>query len=162
MQIFKDNEGRHWDVVVNIGSIKRVRALCEVDILNLIAVKDGQTNTDLLQQIAEDPVLMVNVLYALCQPQAEKRGIGEEDFGNALVGDTIEQAMKALLEEVINFFPGAKRRVLRVIWEKAQTANTRINQAAQEMVDSPEFSKRLDEIVNSLTGSSASSPASSA
>ena len=59
--------------------------------INLIEAADGQ----LFGQLASDPVLLVNTLYAVCKPQADERGVGEEEFGALLVGDTIEGAAKA-------------------------------------------------------------------
>ena len=38
MKIFIDNLGRTWTLVVNVATIKRVRALCDVDLNTVIEV----------------------------------------------------------------------------------------------------------------------------
>ena len=42
MKSFTDNTGRAWLVNVNVGTIKRVRALCGVDLANIISIESGQ------------------------------------------------------------------------------------------------------------------------
>ena len=63
MKSFTDNAGRIWTVAVNVAAIKRVRAICHVD-LNAIVEMDEKNNpsTKLLEKLSTDPVLLVDVL----------------------------------------------------------------------------------------------------
>lgn len=116
MKSFNDNTGRPWMIVVNVATIKRVRAICEVDLNSIVELDDkGKPSTDLLQKLSTDPVLLVDVLYAVCKPECDQKGVTDEQFGAAMVGDSIEYATSALLEEIINFFPEAKRRAFQKI-----------------------------------------------
>ena len=56
MRTFVDNAGRTWTVAVNVDAIKRVRTLCNV---NLLEIVEG----DLLGRLANDPILLCDVLY---------------------------------------------------------------------------------------------------
>ena len=67
-----------------------------------------------------DPITLVNVLYVLCRHQCMARQMSDEDFGPALIGDTLEQAANALLEEVRDFFPASRRRILQATIDKSR------------------------------------------
>ena len=43
MKTFTDNTGRTWTLSVTVGTIKRVRALCGVDLANIITMESGKT-----------------------------------------------------------------------------------------------------------------------
>lgn len=109
MKSFTDNKGRTWTLEVTVATVKRVRALCRVELNSIVELdKNNKPSAELLERLSSDPVLLVDVLYAVCKPQADKLGITDEDFGEAMAGDAIEHATTALLEEVIDFFPEAK------------------------------------------------------
>jgi len=92
MKTFTDNAGRTWTVAINVDAIKRVRDLLEVDLLEVL---DGK----LIEKLYRDPVLLCDVVYTACKPEADARSVTDEDFGRAMAGDAIEHAAKALLEE---------------------------------------------------------------
>jgi len=130
MKSFTDTLGRTWTLVVNVIAIKRVRALCNVDLNAIIEVEDGKPSARLLERLSGDPVLLVDVLYAVCKPECDQRNITDENFGAAMAGDAIDHATSALLDEVIDFFPEAKRLALKKILSAtrrfAQVARTRM------------------------------------
>ena len=68
---------------------------------------------DLLEQLSTDPILLCDVVYVLCKPEADQQNVTDEQFGQAMAGDAIEHATTALLEELVDFFPLARRRVLQ-------------------------------------------------
>ena len=135
MKTFTDNTGRTWTLSVTVGTIKRVRALCGVDLANIITMESGKTpNVGLLERLAADPVLLVDVLFAVCKPEADAKGITDEEFGRAMAGDAIELAATALLDEIIDFFPEAKRKVFRKILD----ASRRFEISSSVSPESPE------------------------
>lgn len=161
MKTFTDNTGRTWTLLVNVATIKRVRALCGVDLNSIIEVEDGKPTTKLLERLSTDPVLLVDVLYAVCRPECEQKGVSDEDFGAAMAGDAIEQATSALLDEVIDFFPEAKRMAFR----KILSASRRFEEMARKrlaaaMADSG-FEDRVVSELERLTGLSPNAPESS-
>ena len=123
MKVFKDNAGRTWTISVNVAAIKRVISLVGVNLLDAAGGK-------LIQSMISDPVKLVDVLYALCQPEAVRLGVTDEQFGEAMAGDAIDLATTAMLEDLADFFPQARdrdraKRVLRLINQmtnKAQDA----------------------------------------
>lgn len=128
MKTFTDNAGRTWSVTINVDAIKRVRGMLDIDLLEVV---DGK----LIGRLVRDPVLLCDVLYALCQPEATARNISDEEFGRSMAGDAIELATHALLEELADFFPSPKDRAnLRAGLNKmTQTMDLARDRAAQRM-----------------------------
>ena len=161
MKSFTDNTGRTWTLSVTVGTIKRVRALCGVDLANIITLEAGkQPKVDLLERLASDPVLLVDVLYAVCKPEADAKNITDEEFGRAMAGDAIELATAALLDEVIDFFPEAKRQVFRKILDATRRFEVKSKQALTELLTDPELDGKIDAALEQLMNSSSASPES--
>jgi len=114
VRTFTDNAGRTWTIAVNVDAIKRVRGLVDVD---LLAILEGK----LIERLVRDPVLLCDVVYAVCQPEAQAKGVPAEEFGRAMAGDAIDCATKALLEELVGFSPSPRdranlQRILETTW----------------------------------------------
>jgi len=149
MKSFTDNAGRLWTLAVNVAAIKRVRAICDVD-LNSIVELDAKNNptAKLLERLSTDPVLLVDVLYAVCKDQADKLGVTDEQFGAAMVGDGIEQASMALLEAIADFFPARRRELMHKLLSRAKQLDT-------VMLD--EADRRLEEMAAAVSPPSTAS-----
>ena len=160
MKSFTDNKGRTWTLEVTVATVKRVRALCKVDLNSIVELdKNNKPSAELLERLSSDPVLLVDVLYAVCKPQADKLGVTDEDFGEAMAGDAIEYATSALLEEVINFFPESKRMVM----QRILSASRKFSEAARKKLEAElngEFESRVVSTLEQLTGSSGTAQAS--
>jgi len=161
MKSFTDNTGRAWLVNVNVGTIKRVRALCGVDLANIISIESGRKpKIELLERLASDPVLLVDVLYAVCKEEADSRNVSDEEFGRSMAGDAIEFATAALLDEIIDFFPEAKRKVFRRILDATRRFETKTKEALSTLLADPKLDARIDAALEKLTTSSSNLPES--
>ena len=136
MKTFVDNAGRTWTVAINVDAIKRVRALADVNLLEVIEGK-------LLERLIGDPVLLCDVIYSVCKPEADAKTITDVDFGRAMAGDAIDGATTALLEELVDFFPQGRRRVLAKALAKLRKFETAALNAVELRLDSPELERRL-------------------
>ena len=144
MKTFTDNKGRTWEVALNIRQMKRVRDVLGVDLVNVIsATKDGGVSTDTLERVANDPILLVDILWVLCENQAKEAGISDEDFGYSLAGESVEEATRAFLDELVDFFPGARRLYLRKAVDIARKYERESAEVLQKVLESPEFEERL-------------------
>ena len=103
MRQFKDNAGRTWTVDINVATLKRVRGLTGVDLMQVI---EGT----LIEKFIRDPVLLCDVVYAVCKPEADSAKVSDEEFGKAMAGDAIEAATGAVLDELISFCPSPRDR----------------------------------------------------
>jgi hypothetical protein len=154
MKTFNDNAGRTWTVAINVAAIKRVRTALDV---NLMEAVEG----DLLERLSSDPVLLCDVIYVVCKPEADTRNVSDEDFGRAMAGDAIEHATTALLEELVDFFPRGKRRVLHKALAKLQAVEARAVEYASARLEDPELDRRIEAALSSPTDRSSSLPPSS-
>lgn len=128
MRNFKDENGKPWTLSINVGTVKKVRGLAKVDLLDL---RDG----NLFNELAADPVKLGDVLWVLCEDEAKAAGIDESAFGQALAGDALEAATSALLEEIVDFFPKPQRDLLRKALAKGKEMQERSMKRAMAQVD---------------------------
>ena len=137
MRTFTDNAGRDWQVAVNVDAIKRVKGLLDVDLMEAV-------NAELLGRLADDPVLLCDVIYCVCKPQADERSVSDEDFGRAMAGDAIDAATTALLEDLVDFFPKRRRELLGKALMKLRALENRAFEAAAARLDSGELERRME------------------
>jgi hypothetical protein len=162
MKCFKDNQNRNWTILVNVATVKRVRSLLDINLLDVVKLDaNNKPNVDLLEQLASDPVLLCDVIYCICKPEADAQNISAEDFGMAMGGDAIEHATTALLEELVDFFPEAKRLVLRKLMSAGEKVKIQMERALKLELDNPQLDKELEKQVKEYISSSTSSPESS-
>jgi hypothetical protein len=154
MKTFTDNASRTWTVVVNVDAFKRVKSLLNV---NLMEAVEGK----LLERLVSDPILLCDVIYAVCKPEADAKNVTDVQFGQAMGGDAIDLATTALLEELCDFFPQGRRVLLRKALEKLQRFQTLAYKTAGERLDSPEMDKKLQAILNISMDSALNSAESS-
>lgn len=158
MPTFTDVQGRTWSIDISVATLKRVRSLTSIDLLDAV----GGT---LLDRLVADPVLLGDVLYAVVKPQADERRISDEDFGRALAGDVVDAATTALLEAFVAFFPSPRRRVLQKAVAKLAGWRTAALTAAEAKLDDPALEAAVQAALagtssGNVPASSGSSPAS--
>lgn len=157
MKTFTDNAGRTWTIAINVDVLKRVRGLVDVNLLDII---DGK----LIERLYRDPVLLCDVVYAVCKPEADARSVSDEDFGRAMAGDAIEQATKALLEELVLFSPSPRdraniQRVLETTWQVMDKARDLV-EARLATVDAEQIVAQALVTSGTSSGSAPELPAS--
>ena len=144
MRQFTDTKERVWEVELNVRQMKRVRDILGIDLVNVIqAGKDGAVATDTLDRVANDPILLVDILWVLCEGQAKAAGVTDDDFGSSLAGDSISDATRAFLDELVDFFPGARRLFLKKAVDLARKYETENLEVLEKALASPEFEERL-------------------
>ena len=156
MHVFKDSKGRSWEVVLDVRQVRRVRAALGIDLANVIALsKDGSVDVGVVDRIANDPCLLADVLWVLVEGQAKEDGVTDEAFGASLAGDSIEEAARAFLDELVDFFPGAKRLFLKKAVELSRKYAGETEAVLKEALESPELERAVAAATS--TSSSASS-----
>jgi len=102
MKTFVDATGKTWTVTINTNAIKRAKETSGVSLVDIV-------NGDLYGRLLLDPVLVCDIAYGVCKPEADGRKFTREDFNAALVGDAIAAARDAILEDLVDFFPNPVR-----------------------------------------------------
>ncbi len=125
MKTFKDLKDRTWNLSITVAAVKRVRSGVNIDITDF--GKDGFIGT-----LANDPEKMVDMFWVLLEAQAEKIkwqeevegkkedriGVSQEEFGEGFAGDVIDEATKAFIDDLTDFFPEKKREATRKLFKK--------------------------------------------
>ena len=159
MHSFQDKNGKKWNIELNVGTAKRVKSECEIDLVNVITMsRDGKAQASPLERLAEDPILLVDVLFSLCKEQAKESGIDDFAFAELFNADAVEQSSNALMEEIINFSQPAKRKALTRIYRTAKDFAARMDKQLEQVLESPELDA---EIESALTKSFGNTPESS-
>ena len=165
MRQFTDTKGRVWEVELNVRQMKHVRDILGIDLVNVVAAnRDGGIATDTLDRVANDPILLVDILWVLCEGQAKSAGVTDEDFGSSLAGDSISDATRAFLDELVDFFPGARRLYLKKAVDLAKKYEMENLWLLEAALNSPEFEERLKTSLRPPSASpesAASTPATS-
>ena len=106
MKTFVDATGKTWTVTINTNAIKRAKETAGVYLVDVV-------NGDLYERLLLDPVLVCDVAYGVCKPEADTRKFTREDFNAVLVGDAIAAAREAILGDLVDFFPNPIRSIFR-------------------------------------------------
>ena len=140
MKTFNDATGRVWTLAINVDAIKRVKSLVSVDLLDAV-------NGKLLERLVADPILLCDVLFCLCKPEADAKSVSDADFGRSMAGDVIDLATTAFLEELVDFFPSRRRTILQKALTKLKVLETRVLAAAEAKIDGPEIDKAIEKML---------------
>lgn len=127
MHSFHDSQGRKWSLSLSLAQAKKLKDTLGVDLL------DGGPS---INRLASDPYTVANVLYLLCESQAAAAGVTDEQFGEALAGDAIDDATEALLNALVDFFPKRQRGTLKMMLEKLTQANSQAVTLAEKKLSS--------------------------
>lgn len=161
MQTFTDSEGRGWKLTITIDTVRRVQSLAGVNLVNIAEADEGQQ--PLMTRLELDLVLLVDVIWAIVEPQASAAGITSEQFGQALGGEAIASAHDAFWRELADFFRQLRRgdqaRAIERQIDLVQAGAT----AAEQRIDAIDIDGLVEQALGSSSGappaSSASTPA---
>ena len=135
MAAFKDSNGRDWILRLNVGTIRAIRDKHKVNLATL----DGTA----YDQLEGDPELLVDVLWSLCAAQATVANVTEVQFGEAMIGDAIENATAAMLEAIGDFFPSRKRQMVQTLAQKTRAMRELGLQKAMAKLEDPALVEKV-------------------
>jgi hypothetical protein len=154
VKTFKDNAGRTWTIAVTVDAVKRVRDLLKEDLLDV---------ENVLKRLMVDPILLCDVIYCVCKPQADAEQVTDVQFGQAMAGDTIAHAKTALVEEIVNFSPDPRdRENLGMAVEKFNAMADRARELIKTRLQSPALTREIEAALSAVGVSFTSSPESPA
>lgn len=110
--------------------------------------------TALIETLDADPMKVAELLWSLCESQAEKREVTPEQFAAALDGDTIVKAVEAFIAAVIDFFP--RRRVLLTkAMARFRMLEQRATKSLGEAIEAGKLDGPIDQALQKLTSGDA-------
>lgn len=142
MKTFTDTAGRVWEISANLGSLERVKTSCDVDLLTITSTQKC------LEQMA-DVYTLGRVLYTLCGPQAEARGMPPEKFAEGFNADVLSAALDAVVQEVIFFCRKELQPGLLKVWTRAIEADRKTVAAVATAVE--KAADRMQEEIDRMT-----------
>jgi hypothetical protein len=151
MAQFIDTQQTAWDVTITAATLRRVAQLLRVDLGNpLVSPDESDSSQAPLIRLATDIMYAVDVLYVVCKPQADDRGLSDEQFAARLGGETLEAAHAALEAALADFFRGLKRPdVCEAIEKTRQLIDAAVKRGAETMT-SPAMQERFDTILSQV------------
>lgn len=147
MREFRDDQGRPWMVAITVASAERVRGLVTVDVTEDVEQPDGSVTrqtraapfdiidtsniAQTLQVLRSQYGKVGEVLYAICRKQCEDKKIDREAFLDGLRGDAIEAGVKAIEEELVDFFPPRLRTMVGLLASRMTELADELQQKAE-------------------------------
>lgn len=145
MRQFTDLNGRTWKLAINGAHVLQAKRTFGVYLPGMFAEKSKP-----LQDLIGDFEKCCGILWILIEPQAEEAGVNELDFVSGLGGDSYGDAINALIEALIDFFPqAAHRAALMESWKSDQQMTTATFQSVADLIRQQR---------SSINGSSSSQP----
>ena len=101
---------QRWELTLTIATARRIKGLLRFDLLKPNDPVDPQLdNTPLVARLYTDPAAMVDVLFVMCQTQADQVGIDDVQFAEELDGpdgdgSAYKAAKNQFFEELVHFF----------------------------------------------------------
>jgi hypothetical protein len=138
MRFFCDSEGRQWPIKVTVDVIEKVRE---------IGVDLGDVTGTTIRTLTNDDVLLVRSLWIICEASAKTVGVTATQFGEALVGDSIDDAFDALRGSIEDFFPRRKREYWLKMIEADRDTQTEALRIGLESLNDQEIRSRISEAV---------------
>lgn len=146
---FRDDQGRPWLLALTCEAAKRVKAAVSItneegktipfDIIDTAAI--NQTIAVLRSQY----LVIAETLAAILARQIEDRGLTREQFLEGLRGDALGEAAKALEEELIDFFPLAKRKMIGLLAAKMEEVQTVMMLKAEAQLEAANVDAMLEQ-----------------
>jgi|688.fasta_scaffold259598_3 hypothetical protein len=131
MSAFKDGLNREWVISITCGSLKRVVESAGFDIADF-------SNGKLMEMVAGNVSNLVPTLWPLVKSQAEQKSINEESFADGLFGAGIDNAVAAIKEALLDFYPPSRRPILSALLKKAdETMEAAFLKAEAKIAEGP-------------------------
>ena len=144
MREFRDDDGRPWRVALTVAAALRVRDMVTVTVDEVDAdgnptggkttrpfdLVDVATIAQTLQVIRNQYATVGEVLYAILIAQIEERKLTKDAFLDSLRGDSLDAAVIALEQELVDFFPLRLRKMVNLLAAKmAEVTGELLDQA---------------------------------
>ncbi len=156
MPQFNDSLKRPWSIAIDYQSVKQLRESLGVNLLSVV-----EKDSDLLMRLANDEVLLVDVISVLLTDQIQKQGLTPEQFASGMLGEGLQSAVDALIEGIASFSRPQKGAVIRKTWQALSAAQTHASNRIVSSEMMPAIRAKVDKIVDSalatLTDSSGDS-----
>jgi hypothetical protein len=141
---FTDNQDNTWFVRIDVNALRAIRSAHGVDLGKILG------DAKQLQILQDDICKLVDILFDLVGEQAREMGVTAGDFGAALAGDSLSDAVDAFLEAAIDFLPESKRRILRQLIDANKATQAQAEMRIQAAINSGLLTDGIKEAMTEL------------
>jgi len=157
MATFTTLDGKQWLIEMNYLTVKRVRDLCGVNVLDICNL-DQQT----LSGWVADDLKVLEVICAVVRPQLAALDMADEEFFSACDGGVLKEAVERLVDQVADFFQEPRKGLVKKVLAKLRETERKMETAAAKAIDEALASSNFEAALKTHGSSGFTSPASSA
>lgn len=130
MAKFKTKDGKDWVIDVTYLTVKRVRELCGVNVLDICNL-DQQT----LSGWVSDDLKVLEVICAVVRPQLAAVDMSDEEFFAQCDGQVLKDAVERLIDEVSDFFQQPRKGLVKKVVAKLRETERQMESKAALAID---------------------------
>lgn len=155
MANFKTLDGKEWVVDVTYLTVKRVRDLCGVNVLDICNL-DKQA----LSGWVADDLKVLEVVCAVVRPQLAALDMSDEDFFASCDGQVLKDAVERLVDQVSDFFQEPRKGLVKKVIAKLRETERKMEAQAEKAIDHALSHFDFEEALKTHGSSGSTSPAS--
>lgn len=139
---FEDNQGRSWDLQINVGQAMALIEDHEVDLI------EGDVNAT-IGKIMERARLRLDMAWTILKRQAKELEVTEDDFWNAIGPAQLTAINNCLKEAIVNFIvaqrPESASAIEATISKHGLLLSKQVEMQVQ-LMESPEVANKIEEL----------------
>jgi hypothetical protein len=157
MAKFKTLDGKEWVIEVTYLTVKRVRDLCGVNLLDICNL-----DKESLSGWVADDLKVLEVVCAVVRPQLAAVDMSDEDFFAACDGGVLKEAVERLVDQVSDFFQEPRRGLVKKVIRKLRETEKKMEFEAAKAIDAALSQCDFEAALKTHGSSGSTSPESSA
>jgi hypothetical protein len=130
MATFKTLDGKQWLVEVNYLTVKRVRDLCGVNVLDICNL-----DKESLSGWVADDLKVLEVICAVVRPQLAALDMADEEFFAACDGGVLREAVERLVDQVSDFFQEPRKGLVKKVIARLRETEKKMEKAAEQAIE---------------------------
>tara|TARA_R110000824_G_scaffold741_4_gene4603 strand:+ start:6654 stop:7211 length:558 start_codon:yes stop_codon:yes gene_type:complete len=158
---FTDTKGRDWRVSINVGTMAAVKRETGMNLAEAI-----KPSSDVIETISSDPSVFFDVLTVILRRQLDEKSVSIDEFAEGLDDEDVAiEAMKSLIEGIIDFFPKDRslplKKAFNRLWSATEKKATAQAAAAMSRLEDLDVEAMADEILSQTMSSGSSTSSTS-
>ena len=157
MAKFKTLDGKEWVIEVTYLTVKRVRDLCGVNVLDICNL-----DKESLSGWVADDLKVLEVVCAVVRPQLAALDMADDEFFAACDGQVLKEAVERLVDQVSDFFQEPRKGLVKKVIAKLRETEKKMEAQAAKAIDAALSQCDFEAALATHGSSGSTSPASSA
>jgi uncharacterized protein YdaU (DUF1376 family) len=155
MAKFKTLDGKEWVVEVTYLTVKRVRDLCGVNVLDICNL-----DKESLSGWVADDLKVLEVICAVVRPQLAAIDMADDEFFAVCDGQVLKEAVERLVDQVSDFFQEPRKGLVKKVIAKLRETERKMEAQAKRAIEQVLSQCDFEEALKTHGSSGSTSPAS--